>query len=130
MLRTLAVSALTALALGAPSFASDRAQPYSEDAFEAAQRAGEPILVDVTASWCPTCARQGEILDTLLENADFSDLTVFEVDFDDQKDAVRAFRAPRQSTLVVFRGEQETGRAVAITSEGDIEALLRTAYAD
>ena len=32
-------------------------RPYEAGAFAAAQEAGKPILIDVTASWCPTCAR-------------------------------------------------------------------------
>lgn len=119
---------LTMAAVSAPAFAAERAKPFTPEAFKAAQAANEPILIDVWAWWCPTCKRQGEVLDALLKNEKFADMTVFKVDYDKQKDIVRDFRAPRQSTLIVFKGETETGRAIAITAESEIEALLASAY--
>ena len=94
------------------------------------QAEGHPILIDISASWCPTCARQHMVLSEIFESGQFPDLVVISVDYDDQRGVVRKFRAPRQSTLIVYRGDQETGRAVAITSRRDIEALLTTAYAE
>lgn len=107
---------------------ADRTQIFEAEAFAAAQADGRPILVDITASWCPTCRRQGQILGRLIERDAFSDLMIFEVDWDGQRGIAREFGAPRQSTLIVYRGERETGRVVAATSETDIEALLLTAY--
>ena len=54
-------------------------------------------------------------------------MVVFKVDFDSQKDALRALNAQRQSTLIVFKGEKETGRSVGDTNPGSIEALLDSA---
>lgn len=124
----LAVAAFVVAAVNTPASAAERAVPFTTEAFKAAQAANEPILVDVWASWCPTCKRQGAVLDALLKQEKFSDLVVFRVDYDKQKDIVREFRAPRQSTLIVFKGKTETGRAIAITAENEIEALLESAY--
>lgn len=107
-----------------------RARTFEAEAFATAQADGQPILVDITASWCPTCRRQGEILGRLVEREAFADLVIFEVDWDARRDVARAFGATRQSTLVVYRGARETGRVVAATREADIEALLSTAYDD
>jgi hypothetical protein len=49
---------------------------------------------------------------------------VFRVDFDSQKDAVKAFGARMQSTLITFKGFQETGRSVGDTNSSSIAALL------
>ena len=54
----------------------------------------------------------------------FNDLVVFKIDFDDQKDAVRAVKATSQSTLIVYQGETEKGRSVGDTNAASIEALL------
>ena len=107
-----------------------RAEVFEAGAFAAAQAEGHPILVDITASWCPTCRRQGEIIGSLLENGGFADLVIFEVDWDEQRAIARGFGAPRQSTLIVYDGTQETGRVVAAVRAADIEALLLTAYGD
>lgn len=98
---------------------------YTEADFKAAQAAGTPILVEVTASWCPTCKAQKPIIQSLA--AENGDLTVFEVDFDDQKDVVRAFNAQMQSTLIAFKGETETGRSVGDTNADSIRALVASA---
>ena len=97
--------------------------------FAAAQQQGKPILVEVWASWCPTCAAQRPILEKLTDDPAFKDLVVFRVDFDAQKPAVRAFGAQMQSTLVVFRGTAERGRSVGDTDAASIRALLEKARA-
>ena len=47
----------TALLAAAPCGAS-AAEPFDEAAFAAAQGAGRPIIVEVTAPWCPICKTQ------------------------------------------------------------------------
>jgi thiol-disulfide isomerase/thioredoxin len=45
------------LSLTSVAFAADK-KPFTAAAFEAAQASGKPILIDVSASWCPTCKAQ------------------------------------------------------------------------
>ena len=40
-------------------------KPYDQAAFDAAQAAGKPILVEISASWCPICKAQAPILSRL-----------------------------------------------------------------
>lgn len=101
--------------------------PFDAGAFRAAQDSGRPVIVHVTASWCPTCKAQRPILSRLLERPEFRDLTVFNVDFDAQKEIVRSFDVRMQSTFVVYKGRTETARSVGETRPEAIEALLRKA---
>jgi thioredoxin 1 len=95
-----------ALALSLPliiaPFAARAAEaaPYTPEAFAAAQKDGDSILVEITASWCPTCKAQKPILSQLEGDSRFKNLKVFDVDFDSQKSVVRQFGATMQSTLV------------------------------
>jgi thioredoxin 1 len=98
-------------------------QPYDQAAFEGAQGKGKPILVEIAASWCPTCKAQEPILNGLLDGK-FKDMIAFRVDFDSQKDVVRALGAQSQSTLIVFAGANEVGRSVGDTNPNSIEELL------
>ncbi|MEY4681958.1 MAG: thioredoxin family protein [Alphaproteobacteria bacterium] len=107
-----------------PRLAAAHASPFSAQAFEAAQAADRPILVDVTASWCPTCRTQKPILARLLADPRFAEMAAFEVDYDRQKDVVRRFEARMQSTLIVFRGRDELGRSVGDTNPASIMSLL------
>jgi len=97
---------------------------YTAAAFDAAQQAGKPILVEIHATWCPTCKAQAPILAELEKSQKFSDLLVVHVDFDSQKDAVKRFGARMQSTLISFKGGKETGRSVGDTNRDSISALL------
>jgi thiol-disulfide isomerase/thioredoxin len=103
------------------------AAPFDESAFEAAQAAGRPILVEVTAPWCPICKAQAPIIARLKAEPRFKDLQVFEIDFDSQKALLRRFDARMQSTLIVFNGRKEAGRSVGETQPEWIEALVEKA---
>jgi thioredoxin 1 len=112
------------LAIGAFAASAAETEPYAAQNFTAAQKAGKSILIDITAPWCPICRAQKPILAELTADPKFKDLIVFEVDFDNQKDVVRAFNAQAQSTLIVFKGEKEIGRSVGDTHQKSIAALL------
>ncbi|KQO65919.1 thioredoxin [Methylobacterium sp. Leaf469] len=101
--------------------------PFEAGAFAAAQKAGRPILVEVSAPWCPICKTQKPILAKLAQDPRFKDLVIFDVDFDSRKDVLRRFDARMQSTLIVFKGETETGRSVGETQPEWIEGLVEKA---
>lgn len=109
------------------SQAAPEAAPFTQQAFTAAQQAGKPILVEITAPWCPVCAKQRPILSRLLSDPAFKDLTVYNIDFDSQKDAVRDMGAKMQSTLIVFNGSTEKGRSTGVSDPDAIKALLEKA---
>jgi len=108
------------------AFAAERFT-YEPHAFQAALDAGKPILVHVTAPWCPECKVQKPIVAALAERPEFKDLTIFDVDFDTQKDALHQLHVQKQSTLIVYKGKAEVGRAVGITRREAIEAVMRKA---
>src|SRR5262245_42472795 len=124
-LRSLLLVIVAAAALiGALPAAAEEWTPFDAAAFAEAQKAGKPILIDVFAAWCPTCRAQNPILVQLTREPKYKDLAVFKVDFDTQKDALRALNAQSQSTLIVFSGETEKGRSVGDTDKDSITALL------
>jgi thioredoxin-like negative regulator of GroEL len=100
---------------------------FTQPAFAAAQAAGKPILVDVWASWCPVCAKQAPTLAAVETDPAFGELSIFKVNFDTQKDVLRAFGVQKQSTLIAFHGAREIGRATGITAPEEIRALLASA---
>ena len=125
-MRRLVLALISGFALaGGPAVADS--VPFQPQAFEAARAAGKPILVEVDASWCPTCAKQRPIIAKLAAEPALRDLMIMRVDFDSQKDAVQSLGARMQSTLIVFNGKDERGRAVGVTDEAEIRALLMKA---
>jgi thiol-disulfide isomerase/thioredoxin len=122
----MAASLLASGLLVSAASAAERSD-FTQDAFDAAQKAGKPILVEIHATWCPICKAQAPILADLEKEPRFKDLAVFHVDFDDQKDVVKRFGARIQSTLITFKGESETGRSVGDTNRETLAALLAKA---
>lgn len=124
-LRSVLMSVTLVLLAAFPAVAAETV-PFDQAQFAAAQKEGRPVLVDISAPWCPICAAQGPIIERLSSKPEFKDLIVFKVDFDKQKDTVRGFHAQTQSTLIGFRGSRETGRTVGDTEEPSIEHLLES----
>lgn len=100
---------------------------FTQQAFAASQHEGRPILVHITAPWCPYCAKQKPILSDLENAPTFKNLVVYDIDFDTQKDIVRAMGAQKQSTLIVFHGAAEKGRSTGDTDANSIRTLLEKA---
>lgn len=127
--RRLALAALVGSAFTAAAFPAQALSktPYTQAAFEAAAKAGKPILIDVSAPWCPTCKAQAPILSELAAQPKFKNLVLLNVDFDSQKEVLRGLKAQQQSTLIVFKGAKEVGRSVGDTKKDSIEALLSRA---
>lgn len=98
--------------------------PFTEAAFKEAQANNEVILIDVFATWCPTCKRQSMILADYFHKNPASKVKVLVVDFDEQKDWVSYFKAPRQSTLILYKGEKQVWFSVAETKADAITQQL------
>ncbi|MGE0337568.1 MAG: thioredoxin domain-containing protein [Gammaproteobacteria bacterium] len=104
-------------------------EPFTQARFEALQGANALILVDVHANWCPTCKKQGAALDAY--EAAHPDVTLHRlvVDFDTQKDWVKHFKAPRQSTLILYRGTAQRWFSVAETRPAALAEAIDAAAA-
>lgn len=100
---------------------------FTPAAFEAAKKAGLPILVEVSAPWCPVCKVQKPILSELKAQPRFGKLAIFEVDFDSQKDALKMLGVQKQSTLISYKGDREVGRSTGVTDRAAIETQLNKA---
>lgn len=105
--------ALCAVGLTGAALAAPQWQDYSPEAFAAARQQGKTVLVDIHAVWCPVCKVQGPILDELRGEAALAEVAFFKVDFDVEKEFLREHRIPRQSTVLIFKGNEEVGRSIA-----------------
>ncbi len=125
-MRTL-VKFMALLALLFPLFADATGEPYTQDKLDAVNKSGKPALVLIHADWCPTCKAQEKILDAMLPMNEFKGITTLRVDFDTQKQVVKAFGVQYQSTLIVFKGGKEVARVTGETDQKRIAELLRKA---
>ena len=100
---------------------------YSAETFKTAQSADKLILVDVKADWCPTCKAQGVILEEFQQDPAMKDLVFISVDFDTDKDFLKAHNISKQSTILVFDGENEIDRSIAITDRDKLREFVLNA---
>jgi thiol-disulfide isomerase/thioredoxin len=118
------ILALLALSFLTPLAMAGEITTWDANRFSALQAEGRPILIHVTAPWCPTCRAQHPVVSDLAGAPENGDLVVFDIDFDSQKDVLRQLNVRQQSTLIAFRGADERGRAVGITDPKAIAALV------
>ena len=124
---------LAAFAAGVPAIAAPASaaaaavRPFDQAAFDAAQKAGKPIIVWVHAPWCPVCLKQEKTITRVTAEPAYRDLIVFKIDFDSQKALWQKFGATQQSTLIAFHGKKETSRIAHETDDAKISAVLRSA---
>lgn len=122
--------ALFALALSTGAAAAQEAHskaPFTPERFAELQQRNALVLLDVFATWCPTCAEQQKVLADYREQHPDVPLHTLTIDFDDQKEFVRKYGAPRQSTLILYRGEERIWFSVAETRAEVIFAELNKA---
>lgn len=98
--------------------------PFDNAKFDAALAQGQPVIVDFTASWCPTCKEQKPIVQSLLKEKKLQPVTLFVADFDTEDALKTRLGVTMQSTFVVFKGGKEVGRATGQTQKAEIAALF------
>ncbi len=125
--RTMLAMGFSLVATTAFAQAAPQETKFSPAAFTAAQASGNPVVVEVSAPWCPTCKAQAPIIKSLTEKPEFKNVIILKVDFDSQKDALRALNVTMQSTLIAYKGVTETSRSIGDTTAAGIEKLFKSA---
>lgn len=120
--KTLLTIALTSLATLA--MAGD-IKPFNQQEFDQLTTAGKPVVLDISAPWCPTCRAQKPIIEGLMKQPAYKDVTLMTIDFDSDKPTLKKFKVAMQSTLVAFKGEKEVGRSVGDTTPAGLEGLVK-----
>lgn len=114
-----ALSALASIAM------AGEIKPYTQTEFDKLAQEGRPVVVDVSATWCPTCKAQKPIMDGLMKQPAYKDVTLLTVDFDAEKPTLKKFKVAMQSTLVAFKGGKEVGRSTGDTTPEGLEGLVK-----
>lgn len=117
---------VAALVMLSPAHAQEF-KPYAKAAFDQMVASGQPVLVHVHADWCPVCKRQQGVLGPLMREQGFAKVNAVVVDFDKETAFKTANKVTGQSTLIVFKGGKEVGRAVGATDPAALRALVSKA---
>jgi len=124
-MRKLFRSFVVALGLGLAALATFAGElPFDKAKFDAALAQGKPVIVDFSASWCPTCKQQKPIVAALLKEKKLQPVTLFVADFDFEEDLKKRLGVTMQSTFVVFKAGKEVGRSTGQTQKQAISDLF------
>ena len=118
-------SLIAAAGLGLAALAAFAAElPFDKARFDAALAKGEPVIVDFSASWCPTCKAQKPIVQGLMSEPKLKPVTLFVADYDTEVALKKQLNVTQQSTFVVFKGGKEVGRSTGQTQKAAIAELF------
>jgi thioredoxin len=120
-----AAGSLSLILFAALAFSAE--VPFNQAQFDAARTSGSPIAVVFHADWCPTCRAQAPLLKELSRKPEFSRLTLYIANYDQEKTLKRSLGVTQQSTIVVFKQGREVARSTGDTNEAGLAALLRRA---
>jgi thioredoxin 1 len=126
-MKTLIACTAALLCSLAASLAMGAEVSYNQAQFDAARAAGQTVAVVFHADWCPTCRAQAPVLKELVNSPEMKSLTLYVADFDTEKALRNALHVNQQSTIVVFKGKQETARSTGETQKAALETFLRGA---
>jgi len=126
-MKAIKTAILLAFAALASAAMAGEIKPFNQAEFDKLTREGKPVVLDISATWCPTCKEQKPIIDTVMKQPAYKDVTLMNIDFDSAKPTLKKFKVTMQSTLVAFKAGKEAGRSVGDTSPEGIEGLVKKA---
>ena len=95
----------------------------TDDNFQAeVLEAGQPVLVDFTAAWCPPCRVMKPVLADLAEER--PDLRVVHLDVDEHQQTAASYGVLSMPTFILFRDGREVQRLVGARPRRRLEAEL------
>lgn len=119
LIRTFVPLAFVALVAPAVPAAAQPIQSFTMAKLQAAQKAGQPVLVDAFAPWCPVCRAQHPTIEAMASDPRFKDLLILQLDYDNQ--------TAEKKALILYRGSKEIGRTRGETDAGKIRSFAARA---
>lgn len=109
----------------APAHALD-VMPYTPQVFAAKQQAGEMVALHFHATWCPTCRVQEKAFNAHKGDAMVPG-TLLVADYDEERVLKKEMGVRSQSTLIVFKGKEQTHRSGGVTDPVALKTALLSA---
>lgn len=125
-MRKFRIALLAVTILCGPTYALE-VVPFDADAFARTRGANRPVALQFHSGWCPVCVMQERGVRALKDEKIFEQLVVYQADYFKEDELRRRFGVTSFSTLLVFRGSQERGRATGDFRVDDLRRLFAKA---
>ena len=98
---------------------------YTPAHFEQLMATDEPVLVEIYASWCPTCLLQHKAFETLVDEGRAPRINAVRVDFERDVDFIQKHKFLGTGYLLIFRSGKEIKRASGLITSEKISQFLQ-----
>jgi thiol-disulfide isomerase/thioredoxin len=113
------------LLLSSAAFAAG--QPITATELADIEKQGKSAVISTHADWCSTCKKQDIVLSNFMKDPEYKNVVFYQVDYDNQKDLLKALKVRSQSTIIVYKNGKEVARATGDTKESALAKLTRQA---
>ncbi len=102
-------------------------QPITATELADIEKQGKSAVISTHADWCSTCKKQDKVLSDFMKDPDYKNVVFYQVDYDNQKELLKALKVRSQSTIIVYKNGKEVARATGETKEAALAKLTRQA---
>jgi thiol:disulfide interchange protein len=102
-------------------------QPITATELADIEKQGKSAVISTHADWCSTCKKQDKVLSDFMKDPDYKNVVFYQVDYDNQKELLKALKVRSQSTIIVYKNGKEVSRATGDTKEAALAKLTRQA---
>ena len=110
--------------------AIEKETTFNKDLFDKAQSEGKIVVISSWIKYCTSCASQMKILQNAKNKGELLDIKFDNIEyfsFDVTKNEIsNLFDVQYQTTLIIFKGNQEVYRSIGETTEDLIYEALKT----
>ena len=109
--------------------AVEKKTTFDKELFNKALSEGKVVVVSSWIKYCSSCAKQMNVLETAKKEGELSDIKFDNIEyftFDiTNKKIANLFNVKYQTTLLIFKGDQESYRSIGETTENLIYEALK-----
>ena len=105
------------------SIALEKTTTFNNDLFKKAQSDGKVVVVSSWIKYCYSCASQMKVLEKAKN--EFKNIEYFAFDVTNEEIS-NLFDVQYQSTILIFKNNQEVHRSIGITTEKEIYKVINS----
>ena len=102
--------------------ALEKKTTFDKELFNKAQSDGKVVVVSSWIKYCPSCSSQMKVLEKA--KSDFNNMEYFAFDVTN-KEISNLFNVQYQSTILIFKNNQEVYRSIGETTEQEIYKAIK-----